>query len=77
MNVKISAGENVLRAGRRNKEDREAQFYETPVKAICIFYCTCPVIGQEARDERIAAFITIVTVATYIFTFYTQKTPEP
>ena len=26
-------------------------------QTICMFYCPCPVIGQEARDEKIAAIL--------------------
>lgn len=45
------------------------------VKAICLFCFPCPVIGQAARDEWIAAFIKIITVANlYLCSFYTQKT---
>ena len=39
-----------------------------------MFYCTCPAISQEARDELIAAFIKIVPSANLYF-FYTHKTP--
>ena len=33
-----------------------------------------PVIGQVARDERIEAFLKIVTVSNLYFTFFTHKT---
>ena len=34
---------------------------------------SCPMIGQGARDEMIAAFTIIVTVSDSYFTFYTHK----
>ena len=35
-----------------------------------------PVIGQVARDERIEAFLKIVTVSNLYFTFFTHKTSD-
>ena len=43
-------------------------------KAICLYCCPCPVIGQVTRDEWIAAFIKIFTVVNLYFFFpYPQK----
>ena len=39
------------------------------------FYFPRPVIGQEARNERIVAFIKIITVANLYFYFFSHKTP--
>ena len=44
-------------------------------KAIGLYYCTYPVIGQEARYIWIAAFSKIITVAKLYFNFlYPQNT---
>ena len=44
-------------------------------KAIYMFGCSCPVIGQGAGDEIIAVFITIaMAVSIYIYFLYLQIT---
>ena len=45
------------------------------VEVTYMSYFSCPVIGQGARDEMIAAFLTIVTYTDWYLSFYTQKTP--
>ena len=40
---------------------------------MCIF--SCPVIGQGARDKSFLHLLRLLGLPTYIFTFYTHKSP--